>query len=336
MFAATYSFSKDFISQTVCVVDEKAEKKKQAAADKAEWLTPKGFVYPKPKTHKDLIAIPGRPSEARIEDLKEPYRDVIEQRMLEQKGTGGALSAEELNENVRFTELERGYSTRFKSDPYFGALKPVGFDREFQLKLVGDRHKLPRGLPTVGTRFDKDPDAFKSVHLVGDAQRKIVEEAQAKEKEEWESKVVVDHIDFKMCGFKIRDKPLQMNRTEDILHGEPKKEALQFLRTRESHKKKDYGLKPAPLSIMNDGEYIQNQSALALLRKADPNKFITAKIDMSAGSSSGTGPPPQDFVRYIHKDANSSRIMSVLAKTKIPAMNDNEKVGARWEAASAI
>lgn len=331
-------------------MDEVADKKKQAAKSKSEWTTPKGFVYPKPRKGKELTALPGKPSEARIEDLKEPYRDVIEQRMLEQKGTGGeGLSAQQLADNVYNTELERGYSTRFKTEGTFGSLNPPQYAREFELSKVGDRSQLPRGKMTDGGRLTKDPNAFRSVHLVGDAQRKIIEEAQAKEKEDWDKKVVVDHMDFKMCGFKVRDVPVRMNRANDILHGEPQKEALKYLRTRESHKGKDYSLKAAPLSIMGSEPFVSNAAANALVRQTDPSKFITARHntmslsdDIGAGtlgsSSTSNIGPPKDFIRYIHKDANSSRIMSVLAKTKIPPLdaNSSEKTGPRWEPPSSM
>lgn len=46
---ATYTFSKDFISQTVCTVDEDADRKAILAEKRSHWLTQTGFTYPKPK-----------------------------------------------------------------------------------------------------------------------------------------------------------------------------------------------------------------------------------------------------------------------------------------------
>ena len=72
---------------------------------------------------------------------------------------------------------------------YFGSLKPVTFEQEFKLNLVGDRSKLPRGKLTGGGSDDQDLDCFKSVHVMGEMARKIMEEAQAKEAEDWKAKV---------------------------------------------------------------------------------------------------------------------------------------------------
>ena len=45
----------------------------------------------------------------------------------------------------------------------------------------------------------------------------------------------MDHADFKVGGYKIRDVPIQSDRTKDILKGEPKTVALKMLYDRESH-----------------------------------------------------------------------------------------------------
>ena len=99
---ASYTFSKNFMSQTLAAVDEDEHKKKQMAEGKVaqtptfvcmcvcvfplvthaaialsqnHWLTPSGFQYPKRRTTKELITHPMRPSDARIDDLQDPYVD---------------------------------------------------------------------------------------------------------------------------------------------------------------------------------------------------------------------------------------------------------------------
>ena len=47
--------------------------------------------------------------------------------------------------------------------------------------------------------------------------------------------MVVDHTDFKVGGFKVRDVTIQSDRTKGILKGEPKQLALKMLYDRESH-----------------------------------------------------------------------------------------------------
>ena len=55
---ATFTFSKDFVSQTLCLVDEETEQRRALAQSKQEWLTAKGFRYPAAKTRQDLITHP--------------------------------------------------------------------------------------------------------------------------------------------------------------------------------------------------------------------------------------------------------------------------------------
>ena len=55
---ATFTFSKDFVSQTLCLVDEETEQKRAKAQSQQEWLTSKGFRYPAAKTRQDLITHP--------------------------------------------------------------------------------------------------------------------------------------------------------------------------------------------------------------------------------------------------------------------------------------
>jgi hypothetical protein len=276
---ATYTFSQDFVSQTVCVVDEAEIIKRAKEENKAAMLTAKGFQYPKPKTRAELLTHPQRPSDARIEDLKEPFRDLLDVR----PGAGTETQDPELR------ALEKGFKTQIPSDGLFGALQPVTFERPFQLKLVGDQHKLPRGKLTGG--LEPDPAAFKSVHLGGEQRARIIQEALEQEKKDWEAKVVVDHLSIKVGGFKVRDKAIQMDRTSDILHDAPQREPLKHLRTRVSHRGADWGYQPAPLSILGAEKYVSNQAANALMRTTQPDKFITSTmlLNSKAQPKSGTG-----------------------------------------------
>lgn len=354
---ATYTFSQEFVSQTVCVVDEDQLVKKAKAESKAAMLTAKGFQYPKPKTRAELLLHPQRPSEARIEDLKEPFRDILDVRP--------GVDSETTDPTLR--ALEKGFKTQIASDGLFGALKPVTFERPFELKLVGDRTKLPRGSLTGGT--EPDPAAFRSVHLGGENQAKIIQEAAEQERKEWASKVVVDNLTVKVGGFKIRDKPLQLNRTQDILKDEPNRPDLKHLRTRVSHLGNDWAYQPAPLSILSSEQYVPNQAANALVRTTKPEKFITSTMlltnkaqakdgsnklnasnsaaslassqdsDYSAADEKGGrsgSQKPLDFSRYIHKDTFNPKLVSAIARRKHPPQdrNSDECKGPKWQSAA--
>ena len=362
---ATYTYSKDFVSQTICIVDEEKLEKDEKIKSQSEWLTQRGFQYPKPKTSKELLLHPQRPSESRIEDLKEPFRDILDIPISAGSTTDPTLR-----------ELEKGFKTQIPTNGLFGSLKPVTFEREFELKLVGNREKLPRGGLTGGTEID--PHAFRSVHLGGDNQARIIAEAAEKEKKDWNDKVIVDNLTIKVGGFKIRDKPLQVNRTQDILHDEPKRKELINLRHRTSHLGEDWSYAPAPLSILNAEPYVSNQAATALLRTTNPDKFITSgKLVMASSATRnnnnnnsnnallrnssfaseesdstsnndeegnhhsaqyrGSSSKPLDFTRYIHKDTFNPKLMSAIARRKHPPQDRNsaECTGPKWDAAAA-
>lgn len=264
---ATYTFSKDFVSQTVCSVDEEQDRKKDKAQSEAEWLTSRGFLYPKPKTRKELMTHPQRPSDARIDELQEPFRDATDERC----GAAGTVTADPV-----LRELEKGFMTQIASSEggLFGALKPPEFEHPFQLKLIGHPTSLPRGSLTAG--LEPDPDCFRSVHLGGEQQAKIVEEALRKEKQEWLEKVRVDSLTMKVSGFNVRDRPIQMDRNKDILKDEPQCDALRHLRSRYSHRGADWSLEPITTCTINNVDgYRPNAAINALVRTTQPQKFIT-------------------------------------------------------------
>ncbi len=201
-------------------------------------------------------------------------------------------------------------------------MEPIEFERPFDLRLVGDRSKLPRGNVTAGK--NQDPAAMRSIHLGGEGQAKIIEEALEKEKDEWKKKVVVDSLSIKIGGFKERDKVLQFQRTKDILDGEPNRIALKHLRTKKSVTGRDLHYETTPLSIMQSGPFVQNAAQKALMRSVDKTKFITAKEIISPDQS------PTDFYRFINSDANAKKILTVLSKREITQLKEHEKTGPKW------
>jgi hypothetical protein len=165
--------------------------------------------------------------------------------------------------------------------------------------------------------------------LGGEGQAKIIEEAAEKEKTDWADKVVVDSLSVKIDGFCVRDKTYQFERANDILHGEPQRKELKYLRTRKSIGGRDFSYAPPPLSITSVGEFVDNQAAKSLLRGNQPDKFTKTKEGET-----------KDFVRFIDRNANAARVMCILSNKKHPALDpaSNELSGPRWSknAASMI
>lgn len=321
---ATYTFSKDFMSQNISAVDESREKKKEAEREKSSWLTSKGFQYPKPKTIKELLTHPKRPSNARIEELREPFFDA----------TDKAANEDEISKSPDTIQKEKGFRTQVNGTALFGALELPAFEHEFQLKYVGDRQNLPRG--RLLNDSVPDPNFFRSVHLGGENQARIVEEALQKEKEEWRSRVVVDDIAFKVGKMNVRDKPIQSEKCADILHDEAKRKELIYLRERRSHRNTSFAHTTAPLSILNTEPYAPNAGQKLLARVPDATKFITARLDTNdpfSGMEGSASQKPADFVRFIHEGTNKSKIVTMIAKRKHPTQDPSEKHGAKWDAA---
>ena len=304
---ATYTFSKDFISQTVCVVDEDADRAAIKTEKESHWLTSTGFTYPKPKVLQDLITHPKRPSDSRIEELSNAWDGDLPKDM--------RSITPEATERLR---LERGYTNRIRGGNDFGKLKVPNYTTDFKMKLVGDRQKLPRGHITQGDRGDKDKNAFRSVHLGGAGQAKIIEEAEEAEKKSWADKVVVDSLDVKIGGFVTRDKTLQFQRQNDILHDPPNRPDLKYLRTRKSIGGRDFSYAPPPLSITSTGEFAPHAASLG--RVADPTKFTLTKEGET-----------RDFVRFIDPNANAPRVIKAMSAHKdILKLDARELGGPKW------
>ncbi len=314
--SSTFTFSQEFVSQTVCIVDEDVDRKSIEAEKKSHWLTKSGFRYPLPKTAHDYIEHPKRPSDSRVEELREAFAESTFGQMPEEKKDAATVL------------LEKGYTTRIKGGNDFGKLLLPTFSREFELSLVGDKTKLPRGHQIRGISGDKDPNYNRSVFNAGDDGAAEEEAAVKAEKELWMSKVVVDDLAFKIGGFLIKDTPNPVERTRDILKDPPKRKELKFLRTRKSaHTGRDFSLVTPPFTIINVGEYKGNAGEKMLMRTSDKTKFIT-----SQKLETGTGP---DFIRFIAMNARVPKSQKLIWKRKAPPQDRNsaECTGPRWESA---
>jgi len=154
-------------------------------------IIPIGMRYPQPKTRDELMRHPQRPSDARIDELREPFKDA----------TDVKVGSESETKDPALRTLEMGFHTQLPVGSLFGALKPVSFEREFQLKLVGNRTTLPRGNLTTGGKHDVDHDCFQSVFIGGEKQAKMMKDAMLQERKDWLDKVVVDNLTIKVGPF---------------------------------------------------------------------------------------------------------------------------------------
>lgn len=136
-----------------------------------------------------------------------------------------------------------------------------------------------------------------------------------------------------MGGFTTKEKVFQFERTQDILKDKPVRKELLQLRARTSASgKSDYSYSAAPLSLLSSGPYVPNAAADALSRKAQPDKFTTAR-EVLRDETGALATQPRDFVRFIDRNANAPRVMCVLSKRSIAPLEEGEQAGPRWEGA---
>lgn len=300
---ATYTYSRDFASQNLVLVDEYADRLKIQAAHKANNVSKKGFIYPAPKTREELIAHPKKPSAIRVEELHTPFPG----EEMEFIDSSGRTMLPEIREvQLKNRELERNFDNKLNGNKLFGMLEPPVYERDFELSAIGDRTRLPRGQMTGG--IDQNPIFWRSVHASGDEGIKLQERIKQEEKEAWQSKVVVETQDFKVGNFKVKDKAAQWQRHEDILKDEPKTKAFKYLRTEKKYE-------TLPIAVMTQGEYIPNAAAKALIRAENKDKFITSTEILP-----GTNGVPKDFTRYINKHTDKPKVQRKVHKLKHPEL----------------
>lgn len=93
-----------------------------------------------------------------------------------------------------------------------------------------------------------------------------------------------------------------------------------------SYSGKDFSLKPPPISIISTGDYVENATKNALLRRTDTTKFITMQ-DLSSDDSKAQ---PEDFVRHIHFDSRTPKMVKMITKSAQYVPPPVEKVGPKW------
>lgn len=78
--------------------------------------------------------------------------------------------------------------------------------------------------------------------------------------------------------------------------------------------------------MMTSEEYVENAAKNALLRRTDTTKFVTMQ-DLNSDDSKAQ---PEDFVRHIHTDARTPKVVKMISKSAKYAPQPIEKVGPKW------
>jgi hypothetical protein len=301
---AHFTYAAGYLAAAVSLVDEPRLLLDQALESRAKWKTKRGFVYPAPKQVAEFAAHPLKPSTSRVDELMEPW--VENERHPLPVGRSGGLK-----------EGQPDFDTiPAQGKALFGGLHVPTYARPYDNKNVGSEQRLPRG----GMVLAPNPDFFRSVHLTGAGLAEEKRAQKAADEAAWLAKVVVDNVDFKVGGFKVRDRPLQTSKTDDILKGPALSKPLLIVRNAKLPSGKKVPLRALPISAFSADPYADPRDFTADLR---PDDFETFLATNSAGQH-------LDFVTAIHREANYPKSQCAVSRRSIPPMSHAEKTGARW------
>ena len=186
---AVFTYSKDYVSQTVTTVDPNEVFKEEARQHKAKYVTSTGFVYPPPKDPKDYNKHPRAPSQFRVDELAEEWLDPT--RPVSPSQQRGSM----FDPNML---TPGGFSSIPTKSMTFGMLKKID-------KTVKG---LDKWKPVV------NPTGFQSVHLTTEEDLLL---DKTRRQKDWDSKVVVD--DTRMAHHYPLKKGNQVDRLNGILDG---------------------------------------------------------------------------------------------------------------------
>ncbi|EEY55820.1 uncharacterized protein PITG_20526 [Phytophthora infestans T30-4] len=255
-----------------------------------KWTTQRGFIYPAPRQPSEYKKHPNTPSEARCEDLRQPFVDNINHPK--------PVSRDSSEPGTR---KGPDFSTLPSKDMIFGGTN-------------GD-----------GTR---NPDYFRSVHMCGEGLRIEMEEALKKEQDAWERRLVVDKKQLKFLAHgsicsQPRDKPSQLDKVSDILRGPAYSKPIRIVKNASLPSGKRVPLEKPPVTIHNEEEYVGCVATTfaSTLRPSDSNQFVATDAVSSK---------PQDFFFPSTSGILTPQVKKIITRKEIVPVRGSEKKGLIW------
>lgn len=294
---ATYTYSHEFQSLAVSLVDPDALRQTEELASRKQWTTQRGFVYPLPRQPSEYYKHKDAPSLARCEDLREPFVDNVNHPQPVSRGSDDPNSS-----SRRCSGALPAFSTLPSKDMVFG-----------------------------GTNADGSVNAeyFRSVHLCGEGLRQEQDEALKRELAEWERRLVVDKAQLKFLAHGNitsvpRKKPTQLDKITDLLQGPVRSKPLRIVKNATLPSGKRVPLEAPPVTIHNQQEYagsVATQFA-STLRVTDAAQFT--------GPTSAVTGKPQDFVFPSMTHALTPAVKQHVSRKEIAPVAPAEKTGLLW------
>lgn len=134
--------------------------------------------------------------------------------------------------------------------------------------------------------------------------------------------MVVDDIDFRVGKLNVRDTPIRVDRTKDILRPPINKAAFKMIRNTRLPSGKRAPLRPAPVSAFSVEPYKESEDFMASIRGRHREKWTTA--DPSTGDK-------LDFCLRLHPDRMKPKSQKACSRMKHPSLTPSEMRGPRWE-----
>ncbi|TMW55410.1 hypothetical protein Poli38472_013301 [Pythium oligandrum] len=288
----TYTYGPEFQSLAFSLVNPDELRQTEEREGRKLWTTQRGFIYPAPRPTSEYYKHRDAPSEARCEDLRQPFVD-----------------------NINHPKPV----SRDGSSPSNGRSRPEFVTLPSKDMVFG------------GTNGDgsANPDYFKSVHLCGEGLRREMEEALQKEQDEWERKLVVDRSQIKflahgnICSLPHQGKPSQLDKLTDILNAPVRSKPLRIVRNATLPSGKRVPLQAAPASILNQQEYVGCVASTfaTTLRPTDATQFL------SKHAASGK---PADFHFPSTTDVLTPPVKKFTTYKGITTVPDHEKKSLLW------
>ncbi|GMF32556.1 unnamed protein product [Phytophthora lilii] len=287
---ATYTYSRDFQSLAFSMVNPEALRQTEEQENRKKWTTQRGFIYPAPRQPVEYYKHANAPSEARCEDLRQPFIDNVNHPKPVSRDSG---------------ELGN------RKGPDFSTLP--------------SKNRIFGGTNGDGT---VNPDYFKSVHLCGEGLRLEMEEALKKEQDEWERRLVVDKKQLKflahgnICSLP-REKPSQLDKITDILRGPANSKPIRIVKNATLPSGKRVPLEKAPVTIHNQENYVGCVAATfaSTLRPSNSNQFVVT--DAASGK-------PKDFFFPSTTNILTPPVKKFITRKEITPVREAEKRGLVW------
>ncbi|KAG3013672.1 hypothetical protein PC128_g15602 [Phytophthora cactorum] len=287
---ATYTYSRDFQSLALSMVNPEALRQTEEQENRKKWTTQRGFVYPAPRQPSEYKKHPNAPSEARCEDLRQPFVDNINhpKPVSRDSSEPGSRKGPE-------------FSTLPSKDMIFGGTNGDG---------------------TV------NPDYFRSVHLCGEGLRLEMEEALKQEQDEWDRRLVVDKKQLKFLAHgsicsQPREKPSQLDKISDILRGPAHSKPIRIVKNATLPSGKRVPLEKPPVTIHNQEEYVGCVAATfaITLRPSNSNQFV---------ATDAMSNKPQDFLFPSTTNILTPPVKKFVTRKEIVPVQETEKRGLIW------